>query len=48
MNNILFQVFGRYLSAFLYVDNIRQNYHVGNVNTTVWFFAKWLNVPSDS
>ena len=48
VNNILFQVFGRCWSAFLYVDNIRQNRHVGNVNTTVWFFAKWLYVLSDS
>ena len=47
MNNILFQVFGRCRSAFLYVDNIRQNHHVGNVDTTVWFFAKLLYVLSD-
>ena len=48
VNNILFQVFGRCWSAFLYVDNIRQNHHVGNVDTTVLFFAKWLYVLSDS
>ena len=39
VNNILFQVFGRCWSAFLYVDNIRQNYHVGNVDTIILFFA---------
>ena len=39
VNNILFQVFGRCWSAFLYVNNIRQNYHVGNVDTIILFFA---------
>ena len=39
-NNLCFQVFGQFWSAFLYVDNIRQNHQVGNVDTTVWFFAK--------
>ena len=48
MNNILFQVSGRFWSAFLYIDNIRQNHHVSNVDTTVWFFAIWLYVHSDS
>ena len=41
-------VFLRCWSAFLYVDKFRQNHHVGNVDTTVWLFAKWLYVLSDS